>query len=182
MLENPTDSSSTANITTVKRYAPPYQRNRSHSRRKSGGDRFERTNNIYANDGEKNQVAVSRNVPIVDHGNAGSSNLVHENPHPVLIALQGCCKSEAYQLMNDRWAAAVNSYNNPSIDLAERPVMYLGTGASAWGNFRLPHQLMPPTVSVGPSGSQVDFLSELRCAMRDANASSDSKPQITELS
>ncbi|KAA8550491.1 hypothetical protein F0562_002175 [Nyssa sinensis] len=173
MLENPTDSSSTPNITTVKRYAPPNQRNRSLSRRKSGGERFERANNIYANDGEKNQVAASRNVPIVDHVDAGSGNLVNENPRPGLIALHGCCNSEAYQLMNDRWAAAMNSYNNPSTSLAERPVMYLGTGASAWGNARLPHQLMPPTVGVGPSGSQMDFLSELRRAMRNANASSN---------
>ncbi|KAA8543604.1 hypothetical protein F0562_021650 [Nyssa sinensis] len=174
MLDADSSSTTTANVTTVKRYAPPNQRNRSHSRPKSG-DRFERTNNIYMNDGEKNQVSVSRNVPIVDHGDAGSSNLVHEDLRSVLITLHGCCKSEAYQLMNDRWAAAMNSYSNPSIDLTERPIMYSsGTGASAWGSFRLPHQLMHPTVGVGPSGSQMDFLSELQRAMHDANVSSDS--------
>ncbi|XP_059659941.1 uncharacterized protein LOC132306541 [Cornus florida] len=173
MLENPTDSSSTANITTIKRYAPPNQRNRSLGRRKSGGDRFERANNIYAND-EKNQCASSKNAPIVDQGDAGSSILVNENPRTGLIPLQGCCNSEAFQLMNDRWLAAMNSYNNPSTDLAEKPVMYSGSGASAWGHFRLPHQFIPPTASVGPSsGSQMDFLSELRRAMRNANATPD---------
>ncbi|KAI3749759.1 hypothetical protein L2E82_20375 [Cichorium intybus] len=154
MLENPTDSSSTANIATVKRYAPPNQRNRSLGRRKSGGDRLERATS-YGNDGEKNQV---RNVPIVDHADP-----------PRLIGLQGCCTSEAYQLLNNRWAAAMNAYENPSTDLAERPVMYSGSSASAWGQFRLPHQMISQSTGVGPSGSQIDFLGELRQAMRNSN-------------
>ncbi|KAL6967879.1 hypothetical protein U1Q18_044908 [Sarracenia purpurea var. burkii] len=158
MLENPTESSSAANIATIKRYAPPNQRNRSVSRRKSGGDRFERINNIYMNDVEKNQVAASRSIPIPDHGDAVGSYVANENPHQGLIPLPGCIKSEAFQLLNDRWAAAINAFNDPSIDLAERPVMYSGSGASAWGQFRLPHQM--------------DFLSELQRAIRDANPSS----------
>ncbi|GMP90060.1 hypothetical protein CsSME_00041360 [Camellia sinensis var. sinensis] len=176
MLENPTDSSSTPNITTVKRYAPPNQRNRSLSRRKSGGDRFERTNNNYMNDGEKNQVATSRNIHVADHGDLVGSNVANDNPHSGLISLHGCSRSKAFQLLNDRWVAAISAYNDPSIDLADRPVMYSGSGASPWGQFRLPHQLMSPTpTSSGgpPSGLQMDFLSELRCAMQDANASSD---------
>ncbi|KAK2966593.1 hypothetical protein RJ640_025278 [Escallonia rubra] len=148
MLENPSDSSSTANISTVKRYAPPNQRNRSLGRRKSGGDKFERAN-IHVNDGERTQVAASRTLPhVVDYGDAGTSNLANENTHPKLITLRGCCD--------------------------KRPVMYSGTGASAWGSFRLPHQLMSPTGSSGPpSGSQMDFLSELRRAMRNASAGPD---------
>ncbi|KAK3031817.1 hypothetical protein RJ639_035954 [Escallonia herrerae] len=174
MLENPSDSSSTANISTVKRYAPPNQRNRSLGRRKSGGEKFERAN-IHVNDRERTQVAASRTLPhVVDYGDAGTSNLANENPHPKLISLRGCCDSEAFQLLNDRWAAAMNAYNSPSTDLAEKPVMYSGTGASAWGSFRLPHQLMSPTGSSGPpSGSQMDFLSELHRAMRNASAGPD---------
>ncbi|MCE3216717.1 hypothetical protein HAX54_007704 [Datura stramonium] len=43
MPEHPaTDSSATDNTVTVKRYAPPNQRNRALGRRKSGGDRLER--------------------------------------------------------------------------------------------------------------------------------------------
>jgi len=111
--------------------------------------------------------AASRNIPILDHGDA------NENLRPALISLHGCCNSGAFRLLNDRWAAAINAYNNPSIDLAERPVMYSGSGASAWGQFRLPHQLMPPVGSVGPSSTQMDFLAELRQAMRNASVSSD---------
>ncbi|KAL8225067.1 hypothetical protein R6Q57_017624 [Mikania cordata] len=156
MLENPTDSSSTANTTTVKRYAPPNQRNRALGRRKSGGDRLERASS-YGNDVEKNQAAALRNVPIMEHAD------------PLrLIGLQGCCNSEAYQLLNNRWAAAMNAYESPSTDLAERPVMYSGSSASAWGQFRLPHQMISPIA--GGSGPQMDFISELRQAMHNSNA------------
>ncbi|PSR94992.1 hypothetical protein CEY00_Acc25747 [Actinidia chinensis var. chinensis] len=176
MTENPNDSSSTANTTTVKRYAPPNQRNRPLSRRRSGGDRFERMNNRSANDGENNQVPASRNVPIADHGYALGSNIVNENPQAALIPLQGCCKSEACELLNDRWKAAITACYDPSIDFTEKPVMYSRTGASAWGQlgqFRLPHQLMSRIDNAGPPGSQMDFLSELQRAIRDANASSE---------
>ncbi|GMY33701.1 hypothetical protein FCV25MIE_28943 [Fagus crenata] len=180
MLENPTPTTTPTPTptttpptapppdTAIKRYAPPNQRTRSLHRRKSS-DRFDRTNHLYANDVEKNQVSASRNVPSMDHGDSGSSNLLNENPRSGLIALQGCCSSEAFQLLHDRWAAALHCYQNPSIDISERPVMYSGSAASAC-NFRLPHQMMPP-VGAGPSGSQMDFLAELRRQMRNSNAS-----------
>ncbi|KAI3667857.1 hypothetical protein L6452_42927 [Arctium lappa] len=163
MLENPADSSSsTANIAAVKRYAPPNQRNRSIGRRKSGGDRLERAN-IYMNDGDKHQVDALRNVPILDRPDP-----------PRLIALEGCCSSEAYQLMNNRWAAAMNAYENPSTDIAERPVMYPGSGASPLVQIGVPDQMISATAGVGPSGHhQIDFLSELRRAMHNSNTSSD---------
>ncbi|XP_058205564.1 uncharacterized protein LOC131319355 isoform X2 [Rhododendron vialii] len=173
-MENPSDSSSAANITTTKRYAPPFQRKGSLGRRKSGGDRFERINNS-VNDGEKNQVATSKHVPLTDHGDAA---VVNENLHPRLISLHGCCKSDAFQLLNERWAATINAFNDPTTDFAGElkhlPVMYTGSGGSAWGQFRLPHQFNSPRVAAGSSsGSQMDFLSELRRAMHhDANASS----------
>jgi hypothetical protein len=65
-------------------------------------DRFDRANNLYGNDVEKNPGAASRNVPIIDHGDSVSSNLLNENPRSRLIALEGCCTSEAFQLLNDR--------------------------------------------------------------------------------
>lgn len=64
-------------------------------------DRFERINNS-VNDGEKNQVANSRNVPLNDHGDAA---VVNENLHPRVISLHGCCKSDALQLLNERMFA-----------------------------------------------------------------------------
>ncbi|KAF2289006.1 hypothetical protein GH714_023786 [Hevea brasiliensis] len=119
------------------------------------GDRFDRSS-LNASDAEKNQQHASpRNIPIIDQGDVGSSNLLSENSRPGLIALEGCCRSEASQLLND-----------------QRPVMYSGSSASAWGNLRPPHQLISP--GGGPSsGSQMDFLSELRRAIRNASANSN---------
>ncbi|KAF3444245.1 hypothetical protein FNV43_RR13935 [Rhamnella rubrinervis] len=177
MLENPTPPSAQPPAAAdpaavVRRYAPPNQRNRSLNRRKSS-DRFDRASSSYVNDVEKNQVTASKNVPGTDLGDVGSNSLVNENPHAGLIALEGCCSSEASQLLNDRWEAAMQSLNDSSIDLSERPVLYSGSGASAWGHFRFPHQFMAPTDSTGSPGSQMDFLAELRRAMLNANANFD---------
>ncbi|XP_065873699.1 uncharacterized protein [Euphorbia lathyris] len=158
MLENPTPVPAQPDSSTVvKRYAPPNQRNRPLNRRKS----------------EKNQqLAPSRNIPVADHVDVGSSNLLGEKYRPGLIALQGCCRSEAAQLLNDRWAMAMHKYDDTSIDLSERPVMYSASTASAWGHLRLPHQFMPPLANTGgpSSGSQIDFLTELRRQMRNSNS------------
>ncbi|KAK9141425.1 hypothetical protein Scep_011106 [Stephania cephalantha] len=53
----------------------------------------------------------------------------------------------------------MHSYTDPSMDLSERPVMYSGAMAAAWGHSRLPHQM--------------DFLTQLRRAISNANASVD---------
>ncbi|XP_008801260.2 uncharacterized protein LOC103715418 isoform X2 [Phoenix dactylifera] len=105
-----------------KRYAPPAQRNRSLNRRKSG-DRFEKTSYSYGIDGEKSQASNLRNFPSTDHGEAGGSNVQNEN-HPGLIPIDGCCTSEAAQLLND-----------------QRPTMYSGASGSSWGHLKLPHQM-----------------------------------------
>ncbi|PON86371.1 hypothetical protein TorRG33x02_178230 [Trema orientale] len=182
MLENPTTAAqaqtqaqamTTESAMVVKRYAPPNQRNRL-NRRKSA-DRFDQTNNVYGNDVDKNQVSASRNVPVIDHGDAGSSSLLNENPRARLIALEGCSSSEASLLLNKRWAAAIQSYNDSSIEPSERPVMHSEKVPSAWGGqFRLPHQFMAPTGRPGSPGSQMDFLGELRRAISNSNASFDS--------
>lgn len=65
-------------------------------------DRFDRSSNLYGNDAEKYPANVSRNVPIVDHGDVGSSILMNEKSRAGLIALEGCCSSEASKLLNDR--------------------------------------------------------------------------------
>ncbi|TYG43339.1 hypothetical protein E1A91_D11G008000v1 [Gossypium mustelinum] len=54
--------------------------------------------------------------------------------------------------------------------VSERPVLYSRISDSAWRNFRLPHQMMSPANNTGPSsGSQMDFLAELRRAIRNGN-------------
>ncbi|CAI8611522.1 unnamed protein product [Vicia faba] len=164
MLENPPAPES---ATAVKRYAPPNQRNRSTHRRKSS-DRLDRSNSV-GSDLEKNQVASSRNFQVPDHGDASSPNILNENHYSRFIALEGCSSSAASQLLNDRWTAAIQSYNNPK-DSSEKPVMYSG-GTSVWTQFRLPHQIMSPAASVPPSVSQRDFLGELRRQMQSANSS-----------
>lgn len=64
-------------------------------------DRFERGNYSFGNDGEKSQFTSSRNVPAVEHVEAGSTNL-NENPGPRLVRLDGCSTGVAAQIMNDR--------------------------------------------------------------------------------
>ncbi|CAA2979574.1 Hypothetical predicted protein [Olea europaea subsp. europaea] len=169
MLDNPSmeSAATAANIATVRRYAPPNQRNRSLGRRKSGGERLERANS-YSNDGEKNATGTVRSIPMTDHGDAGGNNRTNGNPRFKSIPLHGCCNSEALQLLNDRWTAAMSAFNNLPEDSADRPVFYSRKSASAWNQTVLPHLLMQPVD--GPStGLQGDFLSELRQAMHNAN-------------
>ncbi|XP_010930323.1 uncharacterized protein [Elaeis guineensis] len=116
MIENNNNSEG------AKRYAPPAQRNRSLNRRKSG-DRFEKTSYSYGTDGEKSQASNLRNFTSTDHGEAGGSNVQNEN-HPGLIPIDGCCTSEAAQLLNE-----------------QRPVMYSGASGLSWGHLKLPHQM-----------------------------------------
>ncbi|WVZ21379.1 hypothetical protein V8G54_008701 [Vigna mungo] len=178
MLENIQAVPATESAPVVKRYAPPNQRNRSANRRKSS-DRLDRTNSIGA-ELEKNQVASSRSVHIPDHGDAGSSNLINENHHSRLIALEGCGCSAASQLLNDRPLLVLSNMAYAHLFLLEsrrtanKPVMY-SSGASAWTQqqFRPPQQVMQPSISASSSCvSQQDFLAELRRQMQNANPSS----------
>ncbi|KAK7352007.1 hypothetical protein VNO80_17422 [Phaseolus coccineus] len=155
MLENLQAVPATESAPVVKRYAPPNQRNRSSNRRKSS-DRLDRTNSIGI-ELEKNQVASSRSVHIPDQGDAGSSNLLNENHYSRFITLEGCSCSAASQLLNDRWTAAMQSYNNPK-DSSDKPVMY-SSGASVWTHQQFRHP------------QQQDFLGELRRQMHNANPS-----------
>ncbi|XP_020249844.1 uncharacterized protein LOC109827270 [Asparagus officinalis] len=152
MLEssNPPDAAA-----AVKRYAPPSQRNRSLNRRKSS-EKFEKVNYPHGIEGEKGQGSYSRNFPAIDHGEAGINNIQKETARPRLIPLNGCSSSEASQLLNERWAAVLNSHNDPSVDLSERPLMYSGASGSSWGHLKLPHQV-----------TQMDFLGELRRAVQN---------------
>lgn len=170
MLENSSSDSlaSAASVATVKRYAPPNQRNRSLGRRKSGGDRLERANS-YMNDGERNPIAATKSGPIADHGEPAFNNRVNENLHARLIPLHGCYTSEASQLLNNRWATAINALNSLPDDSAEKPVVYSRKGVSAWEHSILPHLMIQPTGGVS-AGLQRDFLSELRQAMQSANS------------
>ncbi|KAJ8559417.1 hypothetical protein K7X08_003475 [Anisodus acutangulus] len=170
MPEHPVaDSLTTDNTVTVKRYAPPNQRNRSLSRRKSGGDRLERASS-YASDGEKNLISASKSTSTI--ADTGGVNQANEYPPTRLIPLQGCSISEAFQLLNDRWAAALNAHNNLPEDSLERPVMY--AKRSPWGHAMLPRQLMSQAGAGSSTGLHKDFLSELRLAMLNANVIPDS--------
>ncbi|PKI75532.1 hypothetical protein CRG98_004068, partial [Punica granatum] len=124
--------------------------------------RFDRSSNPYALDGDK---LAARNIPIADPRDTGIRNFPNDSHHFGLIPLEGCCSSEAYQLLSDRWAAAIHCCNDPSIDPSERPLMYSGSSASVWGHIKLPHQLMFPGAAVSP-GSQMDFMAELQRSMR----------------
>lgn len=147
MLENNSDN--------LKRFGHPTQRNRSLNRRKSG-DRFEKINYSHGIDGDKSQSSIARNFSSVDHGDTGSSLIQNESTHIRLVALDGCSTSEAAQLLNERWVATMHSYNDQSIDLSERPIMYSGASGTSWGHLKLPHQM--------------DFATELRRAIHNAQS------------
>ncbi|RAL43367.1 hypothetical protein DM860_012508 [Cuscuta australis] len=174
MLEIPaTDSSASANIASLKRYAPPNQRNRSLGRRKSGIERLERANS-YGSDGEKNQNSILKNMASLDHhGDTGGNGRTYEKHRPSgstlnVISLNGCSNSEVVQLLNNRWVATMNMYNTLPEGSPERPVMYT-RNAMPW---RLPHQ-MSLGAGVGPSaGVQRDFLRELWQAIHSQDSSS----------
>ncbi|KAL3716409.1 hypothetical protein ACJRO7_008067 [Eucalyptus globulus] len=162
MPENPSPAAPAADPSAApfKRYAPPNQRNRSLNRRKSG-EQLDRPNNFYVSDGEKNHTAALRNT-INDQRDAVGGNLPKENRRSPLIPLEGCSTSETSRVLNKRWEDTIHKCNDLSIDSSERPVMYSGST-------KLPHQLIAPS-GVGSPGSQMDFLGELRQAMRNANA------------
>ncbi|XP_042045264.1 uncharacterized protein LOC121791348 [Salvia splendens] len=164
MLGNP---SLDAPAATVKRYAPPNQRNRSLGRRKSGGDRLERPN-IYANDVDRNPVGATKGGGLTDHGDIGYNVRANESLRAKLIPLQGCCNSEASQLLNSRWTAAMNAHSILPEDSSERPVVYARKSAAPWGHSILPHLLIQPTGGIS-TGLQGDFLNELRQAMDNAS-------------
>lgn len=170
MLENPSSdpSSVAASAAIVKRYAPPNQRNRSLGRRKSGGDRLERANS-YSNDGERNSLGANKSGPTVDHLDAGGNNRASESLRVKLIPLHGCGNSDAFQLLNDRWANTMNAYNSLPEESTERPVLYTRKSTSAWGQPILPHLLIQSSGGAS-SGSQRDFLSELRQVMQNAGS------------
>nr|CAB3447192.1 unnamed protein product [Digitaria exilis] len=49
------------------------------------------------------------------------------------------------------WTAAMNLYNDQTLDSSEKPVMYSGSTGTSWGHLKLPHQM--------------NFLEELRRAV-----------------
>jgi len=145
--------SSPPDAAAVKRYAPPSQRNRSLNRRKSA-EKIEKVNYPHGIEGEKGQGSYSRIFSAMDHGEAGNYYTQNVTARSGLIPLNGCSISEASQLLNERWTAAMNSCNDPSVDLSERPILYSGASGSSWGYLKLPHQM--------------DFLGELRRAVQKA--------------
>ncbi|XP_044951333.1 uncharacterized protein LOC123401572 isoform X1 [Hordeum vulgare subsp. vulgare] len=130
------------NPDSIKRYTPPVHRNRANNRRKAG-DRAEKANYSYNNDGEKSHVPSLKNLPPIIHHDAFVSNAQNDYSHARLVPLEGCSASEASQLLSERWAAAMNMYNDPNDSPADKPVMYAGSGGSSWGqgHMKLPHQM-----------------------------------------
>lgn len=75
------------------------------------------------------------------------------------------------------WVVCLLIPSSPAIlfsscfSFSERPVMYSGSSPPAWGQFKLPHQIMSPVNSVGAPNPQMDFASELHRAVQNAKAS-----------
>ncbi|TKW40217.1 hypothetical protein SEVIR_1G231800v4 [Setaria viridis] len=111
------------NPDAIKRYTPPVHRNRANNRRKSG-DRADKTNYSYNNDGEKSHVPSLKNLPPIVHHETFFSNVQNDYNQTRLVPLEGCSASEASQLLSDH-----------------KPVMYSGSTSSSWGHLKLPHQM-----------------------------------------
>ncbi|KAJ1279915.1 hypothetical protein BS78_04G191900 [Paspalum vaginatum] len=129
-----------SNPDAIKRYSPPVHRNRANNRRKSG-DRVDKANYSYNNDGEKSNVLSLKNLPPIVHHETFFSNVQNDYNQTRLVPLEGCSASEASQLLSDRWTAAMNLYNDQTVDSSEKPVMYSGSTSSSWGHLKLPHQM-----------------------------------------
>lgn len=166
------DSSAAATVPAVKRYAPPNQRIRSLGRRKSGGEGLERANS-HGNEMEKNPIYPTKTAPTVNQWDLGRGRRTEKFPGR-LIPLSGCHNSEAFQLLNDRWTAAMHAYTNLPVDSSEKPVLYSRRNASPLGHAMLPHLMMQPGINAS-SSSQKDFLSELRAAIGNSPGYFDAK-------
>ena len=71
-------------------------------------ERFDRANNVYGNDGERNAQALHGIARSGGDVGGGSGGLSKENSNPAsLIGLEGCCRSQASQLLNARKYAHV---------------------------------------------------------------------------
>ncbi|CAG7878149.1 uncharacterized protein LOC103870653 isoform X1 [Brassica rapa] len=136
----------------TKKYTPPGLRNPSGGNKKTG----DRAGSQQNKDGERSQTQAS-----------GSQM---EKASPKIITLKDCATSEAYQLLSERWAAAMHQYNDPTVDLSERPVMYYG--GSVWG--KLPHQILASANNtLSPKITPADYRAELRRGLLTPRSSSN---------
>ncbi|KAG5381755.1 hypothetical protein IGI04_033225 [Brassica rapa subsp. trilocularis] len=80
----------------------------------------------------KNPSSNGRRSRGSSHSNEGqtskpvASSFQMEDSSPRIIFREGCFTSAGYQLLSNRWAAAMHLYNDPTVDVSERPVMYHG--------------------------------------------------------
>ncbi|CAA7050951.1 unnamed protein product [Microthlaspi erraticum] len=126
-----------------KKYTPPNQRKPSGNRKKSG----DRTSSQQNKDAGIQVEKTARRIASLDDGS----------------------KSEAYKLLSERWAAAMHLYNDPTVDLSERPIMYYG--GSVWG--KLPHQILASAnKTLPPPMVPTDYRSELRRGLLAPRSSS----------
>ncbi|CAF2102699.1 hypothetical protein BRARA_E03191 [Brassica rapa] len=128
----------------TKKYTPPGLRNPSGSNKKTGGSQQNK-------DGERSQPQM-------------------EKASGKIVTLKDCATSEAYQLLSERWAAAMHQYNDPTVDLSERPVMHYG--GSVWG--KLPHQILASANNtLPPKITPADYRAELRRGLLTPRSSSN---------
>lgn len=65
-------------------------------------DRAEKASYLYNNDGEKSHAPSLKNLPPIIPHETFFSNPQNDYSQTRLIPLEGCCASEAAQLLNDR--------------------------------------------------------------------------------
>ncbi|EPS64906.1 hypothetical protein M569_09874, partial [Genlisea aurea] len=96
----------------------------------------------------------------------------NENLSQKLIPLNGCCNSSASELLNNRWNAAMNAYDNLPEDSLERPVLYESNNAAASASSSpWRYSVFPQHLMINPNGGgevHRDFFAELRAAIDSA--------------
>ncbi|KAG2272467.1 hypothetical protein Bca52824_067022 [Brassica carinata] len=122
----------------TKKYTPPGLRNPSGVNKKIG----DRAGSQQSKDGERSQPQM-------------------EKASQKIITLKDSATSEAYQLLSERWAAAMHQYNDPTVDLSERPVMYYG-GSGVFGVNCLTRSWLRRTIHCLQRYRQ--RITELKCA------------------
>lgn len=133
-------------------------RNRTNNRRNSR-DRLDRPNPLGSESGER---VASFNLSGTSTDCASSTDKTKSGGSETCLSgkveMNGCSNSEAVQLMNERWAAALQSQNDPALDVTDRPVVYSSSeGTSAWGTSKASYQ-----------ASVNDFLAEVAHAIRQS--------------
>ncbi|XP_078434334.1 uncharacterized protein LOC144705500 [Wolffia australiana] len=125
----------------IKRYVPPPFRKHVPNRRKSG-ERVDRISSSHGPSGNKSWDNSTSRPSTSSSAHCVDKIFRERNSHSGLIPLAGCHGSEAAKFLDQRWAAAVNSYKKNTDLPGGRPITYFGgSDTSCAPQLKFPHQM-----------------------------------------